>query len=67
MNLQQMGLLNDIQVKRAIADDRMAICPFRLDNLTPIGYNLSYSRFIVSIRKKLLPKYIIKIMNGSFF
>lgn len=48
MYSQQIGLLNDIQVKRAMADDKIAICPFRQENLTPIGYNLSYSRFIVS-------------------
>ncbi len=67
MNLQQMGFLNDIQVKRAIADDRMAICPFRLDNLTPIGYNLSYSRFIVSIRKKTFAKIYHKNNEWFFF
>lgn len=67
MNLQQMGLLNDIQVKRAMADDKMAICPFNLDNLTPIGYNLSYSRFIVSIRKKTFAKIYHKNNEWFFF
>ena len=67
MNFQQMGLLNDVQVKRAIADDKMAICPFRLDNLTPIGYNLSYSRFIVSIRKKTFAKIYHKNNEWFFF
>lgn len=67
MNSQQMGLLNDVQVKRAMADDKMAICPFRLDNLTPIGYNLSYSRFIVSIRKKTFAKIYHKNNEWFFF
>lgn len=62
-----MGLLNDVQVKRAMADDKMAICPFRLDNLTPIGYNLSYSRFIVSIRKKTFAKIYHKNNEWFFF
>lgn len=63
----QMGFLNDIQVKRAIEDSKMAICPFRNDNLTPIGYNLSYSRFIVSIRKKTFAKIYHKNNEWFFF
>lgn len=66
MNLQ-MGFLNDIQVKRAMEDDKMTICPFCPDNLTPIGYNLSYSRFIVSIRKKTFAKIHHKNNEWFFF
>lgn len=66
MNLQT-GFLNDIQVKRAMEDAKMTICPFRPDNLTPIGYNLSYSRFIVSIRKKTFAKIYHKNNEWFFF
>lgn len=62
-----MGFLNDVQVRRAMEDDKMAICPFKTDNLTPIGYNLSYSRFIVSIRKKTFAKIYHKNNEWFFF
>lgn len=66
MNLQT-GFLNDVQVKRAMEDDKMTIYPFHPDNLTPIGYNLSYSRFIVSIRKKTFAKIYHKNNEWFFF
>lgn len=37
-------------------NSRLVICPFNEKNLTPVGYNLSFTKFIFSTKNKLLYK-----------
>lgn len=58
--------MNDIQIKRARQDGELVICPYEEKNLTPVGYNLSFSRFIISLRKKAFVKIIHKNKEWYF-
>jgi deoxycytidine triphosphate deaminase len=60
------GFMNDTEIQKAIAENEIAICPYDLENLTPVGYNLSFSRFIVSLPKKSFVK-IQKKNNEWYF
>lgn len=62
----QASLMNDIQIKNAREQGNLLICPYESNNLTPIGYNLSFSRFIVSLRKLKFVKIYYKD-NEWFF
>lgn len=53
---QQTTFMNDIQIERARQEGELVICPYSKQNLTPVGYNLSFSRFIISKRKKAFVK-----------
>lgn len=49
---QTASFMNDIQIMRAIEEGHMAISPYNEKNLTPVGYNFSFSVFIVSLKTK---------------
>lgn len=54
--IQQGSFMNDILIKKAKNEGQLVICPYDEKNLTPVGYNLSFSRFIVSLRKRTFIK-----------
>lgn len=59
-------LMNDIQIERARQAGELVICPYSKANLTPVGYNLSFSRFIISNRRKAFVKIIHKNKEWYF-
>lgn len=63
--IQQPTFMNDIQIKKARDEGELVICPYAARNLTPVGYNLSFSRFIISLRRKAFIKIIHK--NKEWF
>lgn len=63
--IQQATFMNDIQIDKARKAGELVICPYSERNLTPVGYNLSFSRFIVSLRKKAFVK--IKHKGNEWF
>ncbi|MCZ2260607.1 dCTP deaminase domain-containing protein [Sporosarcina sp. G11-34] len=48
------GLLSDTAIKECIKKEEIVIYPFEDNNLTPIGYNLTASDFILSVNNQLL-------------
>lgn len=48
------GLLTDIDIRELMKIDEIVIHPFEDHNLTPVGYNLTPSDFILSINSQLL-------------
>lgn len=63
--IQQPTFMNDVQIKKARDEGELVICPYSVKNLTPVGYNLSFSRFIISLRRKAFIKVIHK--NKEWF
>lgn len=53
---QQATFMNDVQIDKARKEGELLICPYNERNLTPVGYNLSFSGFIVSLRKRAFIK-----------
>lgn len=53
---QEASFMNDALITKAREDKELVICPYNEKNLTPVGYNLSFTRFIVSLRKKTFVK-----------
>lgn len=53
---QQATFMNDSEIDKARREGELVICPYSDKNLTPVGYNLSFSRFIVSLRKRAFVK-----------
>lgn len=45
------GFMTDTEIRKARASHEIIIHPFQERNLTPVGYNFSYSSFIVSLSK----------------
>lgn len=43
---QQTTFMNDIQIERARQEGELVICPYSKQNLTPVGYNLSFNPYI---------------------
>ena len=62
---QQATFMNDVQIEKARREGELVICPYNDNNLTPVGYNLSFSRFIVSLRKNAFVKIRHKV--GEWF
>jgi deoxycytidine triphosphate deaminase len=54
--IQQATFMNDVQIDKARREGELVICPYNRENLTPVGYNLSFSGFIVSLGKKAFVK-----------
>lgn len=54
--IQQATFMNDVQINKARREGELVICPYSDKKLTPVGYNLSFSRFIVSLRKRAFVK-----------
>lgn len=48
------GVLSDVDIKKYIQNKEILIHPFSIDKLTPLGYNLSFTKFIYSINDKML-------------
>ncbi|UWP59060.1 dCTP deaminase domain-containing protein [Ruminococcus gauvreauii] len=48
------GCLSSIDIKREVINNEIQILPFRKENLTDLGYNLTPSDFIFSTGKKIL-------------
>ncbi|KAA0544642.1 hypothetical protein FZW96_19735 [Bacillus sp. BGMRC 2118] len=48
------GLLSDTDIRRSMENNEILIHPFEEGNLTPVGYNLTPSDFILSINSHLL-------------
>lgn len=63
--IQQATFMNDVQIDRARREGELVICPYSDKKLTPVGYNLSFSRFIISLGKKAFVK--IKHKNDEWF
>jgi len=62
------GFLTDIQVLEAIEAKDIIIYPFDKQNLTPVGYNFSFSRFIVSLNKRnFVPIIRDEVAKNCFF
>lgn len=47
-----IGFLTDTQIRHAIKNKDIIIYPFSESNLTPVGYNFSFSKFILSLNKR---------------
>lgn len=54
--LNKAGMLSDYDIKESIKNNEIVICPFNKEKLTPLGYNLSFTKFILSTKNKLLYK-----------
>lgn len=52
--MDNSGLLSDNDILESIDNSELVICPFHEKNLTPLGYNLSFTKFIFSTKNKLL-------------
>ena len=50
----QSGVLSDVDIKEYIDKNEIVIYPYDDYNLTGLGYNLSFTKFIYSINKKTL-------------
>ncbi len=55
--MPQYGMMSDVDIRKAIADREMCITPFNKNNindkrLTPVGFNFSFSRFVVSLNQR---------------
>lgn len=48
-----VGFMNDREIRKALDEEELVICPYQDKNLTPVGYNLTFSRFIISLHKKV--------------
>ena len=46
------GFMNDREIRKALDEEELVICPYQDKNLTPVGYNLTFSRFIITLHKK---------------
>lgn len=46
------GFMNDREIRKALDEEELVICPYQDKNLTPVGYNLTFSRFIISLHRK---------------
>ena len=47
------GFMNDREIRKALDEEELVICPYQDKNLTPVGYNLTFSRFIISLHKRV--------------
>lgn len=47
------GFMNDREIRKAMDEEELVICPYQDKNLTPVGYNLTFSRFIISLHKRV--------------
>jgi deoxycytidine triphosphate deaminase len=56
------GMLSDTDIKKLILKNEIIITHFNEKNLTPLGYNLTPTEFILSIKNQLL----VKIYNEKF-
>lgn len=63
--IQQATFMNDVQIDKARKECELVICPYNEKKLTPVGYNLSFSRFIVSLGKKAFVR--IKHKDNEWF
>ncbi|WHY97351.1 dCTP deaminase domain-containing protein [Peribacillus simplex] len=54
LKMNTPGILSDKMIKQCMKDEEIVIYPFEDINLTPAGYNLSASDFILSINTQLL-------------
>ncbi|MFT5699804.1 MAG: deoxycytidine triphosphate deaminase [Desulforhopalus sp.] len=50
------GLLSDVDVLENIENQEIVITPFENTRLSPVGYNLSFTRFLYSVNNNLLLK-----------
>lgn len=51
---KQSGVLSDVDIKQYINKNEIVIYPYNEENLTGLGYNLSFTKFIYSLNKKTL-------------
>ena len=49
--MEHYGFMSDTEIERALETRAIIIYPFDKENLTPVGYNFTYSKFIVSLSK----------------
>jgi deoxycytidine triphosphate deaminase len=47
---KQAGLMSGDDIKKACEEKEILIVPYKPSNVTPVGYNFSYSKFIMSLR-----------------
>lgn len=52
----QSGVLSDVDIRKAIENLDILITPFDESKLTPLGYNLTPTRFIFSIKRRTIEK-----------
>lgn len=55
--MPQYGMMSDVDIRKAINDKEMCITPFDANDyldkrLTPVGFNFSFSRFVVSLNQR---------------
>lgn len=63
--LCKAGTLSDVDIKEAIKNLDILITSYDKGNLTPLGYNLTPTRFIFSIKRRTIEK--LRIKNGLEF
>lgn len=54
------GVLSDVDIKTRIENKELVIHPYDERNLTPLGYNLSYTKFIYSVNNKILSEIFVE-------
>lgn len=67
MGVVHSGSLSDVDIEIAIEQGEIVIWPFNADNLTPVGYNLSFTKFIFSVKNNLLLKIEKDQTNNEIF
>lgn len=65
--MEKYGFLTDTGISKAMDDHSIIIYPYTNKNLTPVGYNFSYSKFIVSLKKKNFVTLIDDQKTGELF
>jgi deoxycytidine triphosphate deaminase len=48
------SVLSNVDIQEFISSKDIVISPMNNDNITPLGYNLSFTKFIYSINRKIL-------------
>jgi len=70
--MSSYGMMSDTDIRDAIKNNEICITPFdvndKLDKrLTPVGFNFSFSRFVVSVNQKIFFKIYEKNDERFFF
>lgn len=64
---EQAGLMTDHAIREAMSNNHMLIYPFDEKNLTPVGYNFTFSNFIISLSSKAFVNLITDFKTGDVY